>query len=939
MMAQLVALLIILGLGCRRDKDVETAETDVFELPSGATASFLYDAQTLELAGIAPSELSMELVDFAEEDDPSIDGVVVDLGGAILDLGPDGTVFPKPIYVQVDVPKEHLSEELPTLTLARLEEDRWRALPTMIEESSAGVTLTAQVDHFSELGVYATVPRPREMRVTTPIARGEDGIWTGELTLTGLSSTEHLSLEVVELEGEVETGEPLLAFCPAVSVIDVPLKFPKAGLYRLQMVIRGVESDSILERTPLEFWSRKLIADEAIADEHDATIEALADRYLPVVQFASANDSPRAAWEYGGIPAELWRPVAFDETWFSEDLTVEGAEMLTTLLYYNNLVTEEAQDALAGAGSEQSILLSRAWWDISFVSTAWMDDNPGAPGEDEIVIYRSAHRPGDDRLYLTYWMFYLHDPKTNAADESGDGAHDRDRESITVVLSEDTLEPIEVMYAQHNTSSRMSTGDAEWLGDALVLPWSAVDRYGTHPMAYIAGGSHAVYPRQRDYLVEVGFLYLLEAVERAGGGVTYCPTEGCRADLSRNETFEDVNLTTESIRLEPLPPMSQVDGVSSEWRHLWFSGYWVDGTVWYNDRFPPFLDRYSDPAGWRTEADARNEEDFDLTTLGPATIIEDCWNGEDDDGDRQSDCIDSDCAYLQYDYTEEFEIADYSAIDILFVVDQSCSMEDDTYSIAAEFSSFIDRLELVTTDWQIIVGNNDEGCNQGGILTTETTAYESTFRSALRECESTYGCSSVVDTEALLIPATNGVENTDSGECNEGFLRDDARLHVIAVSDEPDQSACDIFDVDCTDSDWENLVDRMIDQKGSPELSRISAVVGDLPDGCTSASNSAEPGTGYAEAVEATGGELLSLCSSWSDNVLALADASTSYSDTFALEHTPVEETITVTINDEERDAGWEYDASLNVVIFSAAPPEGGDLLVIRYTSSAVDCE
>ena len=34
----------------------------------------------------------------------------------------------------------------------------------------------------------------------------------------------------------------------------------------------------------------------------------------------------------------------------------------------------------------------------------------------------------------------------------------------------------------------------------------------------------------------------------------------------------------------------------------------------------------------------------------------------------------------------------------------------------------------------------------------------------------------------------NAVDNTDPGECNAGFMRQNAMLHIIMVSDEPEQS-------------------------------------------------------------------------------------------------------------------------------------------------------
>lgn len=927
--------LMVLAIACHRDKGSDTAEGDLLALPSGVTATLNYDEETLAIAGIEAADLSMEAVAFSDEDDPSSE-VVQDLGGAIVELGPDGTRFPKPIYLQMALPGSDVPAELPTLTIARWETDRWRALPTTIEETDSGLLLSAQVDHFSRAALFGTLNEPGEMRVSAAIAATSDGRYSGELEFSGSPVNDLLGAELVRMEDDDTEGERIEAICPDAPDFSISLDLPEAGLYRIKYAVGGENACEFNLLPTLEFWSREIIADASVTDGDDESLVALADQYLPVFQFAAKNDSEDAMDRYGGVPAERWRPVALDETYFARPLTMMGGGAPVAGSEYENLDGWAAIDALASLGQEGSTLTSRRSGE-HFVSTAWSDWNPGDPGDDEMVVYWSAHESDLGELLITYWTFYVHDPKTNSPGENDDGAHDRDRESITVVLSAGTRTPSDVIYAQHNTGTRMSAGAAVWLGDALSVPWDDVDRFGTHPLAYVAGGSHAVYPRQGDYLAEAGPLYYFEALERAGGGVTYCPTDGCRDWFSDEAADDTVSVTDEDIRLEPLPKMTEVDGVSSPWRHLWFSGYWVDGTFWYNDRFPPFLNRYWDPGTWRADVESRNE-DFEMEALGEATVIEDCWNGEDDDGDGDLDCIDSDCAALQYDYEEEFEIPEDPPVDIMFVVDQSCSMDDDVRALATQFSTFIDRLDLYSTDWQIIVANNDEGCTQSELLTPDTPDYEALFTDAVTECDARLGCTHIIDTEALLLPAAEGVENTDAGECNEAFMRDGALLHVIAVSDEPDQSACGDYDIDCTDSDWENLVAQIQDKKGSSALTRISAVAGDLPDGCSSAGNSAEAGTGYAEAADATGGEFLSLCSSWSDNVETLAAASYDQ-DTFVLGHTPVEETISVSLNGEALASGWRYDADINAVIIVEVTLYGGDLVQISYTASAAPCE
>ena len=267
-------------------------------------------------------------------------------------------------------------------------------------------------------------------------------------------------------------------------------------------------------------------------------------------------------------------------------------------------------------------------------------------------------------------------------------------------------------------------------------------------------------------------------------------------------------------------------------------------------------------------------------------------------------------------YADAFDVPFDPPVDLLFYVDQSGSMDDDQSSLAINFASFIYQLSTFTTDWQVIVTTDDDGCNSTGVLTPATPNYETQFTRAVSMGGGQW-------TEAGLTVSSNALEETDGGECNAGFMRAGALTHVILVSDEPEQSA----------RTWDFYVNKMIAKKGDASLLKISAIAGPVPGGCSSGSNSAEPGTGYVDAVNYTGGEFLSICSSWADSVEALANASVSRSN-YGLTHTPVEGTIVVTVNGAEV-TNWHYDAATNSVVFDSAPPEGGDHVDIDYAGLA----
>ncbi len=266
------------------------------------------------------------------------------------------------------------------------------------------------------------------------------------------------------------------------------------------------------------------------------------------------------------------------------------------------------------------------------------------------------------------------------------------------------------------------------------------------------------------------------------------------------------------------------------------------------------------------------------------------------------------------DYTDSWEIPYDPPVDLFFAVDQSGSMDDDARSLATNFSTFISQLSSYTTDWHLLVANDDDGCNDhGGYMTNSSPGYLNAFQTAVQAGGGYY-------TESLLTVASVAIEKTDSGECNQGFMRADALLHIILVSDEPEQSS----------GSWATYVSQLQAKKGSTANVKISAIAGDYPSGC----GSAAPGTGYYEAVQATGGEFLSICSNWATMVEALADASVQLSD-YELSHTADPNTIVVRVNGTQDTSSWVFEPSTNTVVFRTDIPEGGDTIRITYSAFA----
>ena len=252
--------------------------------------------------------------------------------------------------------------------------------------------------------------------------------------------------------------------------------------------------------------------------------------------------------------------------------------------------------------------------------------------------------------------------------------------------------------------------------------------------------------------------------------------------------------------------------------------------------------------------------------------------------------------------------------DIIFTIDHSCSMGSEISLLSSAFSTFINELNNYSTDWQVIVANSNDGCNNSGILTPNTPNYQSAFQNGV-----SYWSGSTSYFEALFTPAMNAVENTDPGECNHGFLRPNAMLHIIMFSDEPEQSGGNFMD----------YVNPIIAKKGNPANVRMSAMY-----------NPGHHNNRYVDAVNYTGGLLFDIMdTSWSNanNLQLIAEASV-VADKYDLDQPAVESTIEVYINGYLVQGNWHYDEAQQAVVFDSNPPGEGDMTEIHYAAMA-ECE
>jgi len=264
--------------------------------------------------------------------------------------------------------------------------------------------------------------------------------------------------------------------------------------------------------------------------------------------------------------------------------------------------------------------------------------------------------------------------------------------------------------------------------------------------------------------------------------------------------------------------------------------------------------------------------------------------------------------------------------DILWVVDNSCSMEDEQGKLGDDFVYFHSIINTAGVDYRIATVTTDSdvficpGCAHGYI---ENTTANGAWQFETNCAVGTSGSGTERGLKFGYDALTKAINEIPP---NDHYWRDDAGLRVVFVSDEPDQSGS-----------WSSYLNNYQGFKANPDHVILSAICG--TDGysatnCTGQGGSASAGTGYVDVVNSTGGILASICDSdWSAALTNLGWLSISLADTFPLSNPPVvASTITVEVNGTQVTNGWYFDEALQSVVFEPNyVPQDGDVIDIDY--------
>jgi hypothetical protein len=255
--------------------------------------------------------------------------------------------------------------------------------------------------------------------------------------------------------------------------------------------------------------------------------------------------------------------------------------------------------------------------------------------------------------------------------------------------------------------------------------------------------------------------------------------------------------------------------------------------------------------------------------------------------------------------TETFAEPTTPPVDVMMLIDQSGSMDDEnTDDVEAGIPDLINELQALA-DWQMIQVTQQDGCANGGVLDASVP------NAAQLLVNNAFNTSNHSLTEALLELADVALSKTAPGQCNAGFLRPGALLHIIAISDEPEQSG----------QGAQHWLDQYALYTGDPANVVVSAVV-DL-------SNCGDGGDGYIQAANTSGGATLDICNaSWGAQMSTLATEVLPGSRTYALSDLPDPASVVVTVNGAPAN---DITVSGSDVTVNDPPVGEGDEVEITY--------
>ncbi len=268
---------------------------------------------------------------------------------------------------------------------------------------------------------------------------------------------------------------------------------------------------------------------------------------------------------------------------------------------------------------------------------------------------------------------------------------------------------------------------------------------------------------------------------------------------------------------------------------------------------------------------------------------------------------------------ERFAIPSAMPIDLLYVVDQSCSMFEQIGLVVSETEAFTSAFAALRVDGRIAVLTGTEPSCFTDVITPGDPDWLTRLSAAMVSMP-TVG--TTVDgwswlTEAPIESVARASRYDVAAGCNAGFRRESAPLHILTFSDEADQSSSYLTG---GPDYWRPWYDEVVTWAHPGRLWWHAVVdeagaCGDEPTGAG----------GHLDVVTASGGVMLNVCEgAWVDDMLRLTTTITRSGRQFPLSFNDVVvSSVEVRMNGVLAPTGWTFLPQPATVELEVLPPAG----------------
>lgn len=276
-------------------------------------------------------------------------------------------------------------------------------------------------------------------------------------------------------------------------------------------------------------------------------------------------------------------------------------------------------------------------------------------------------------------------------------------------------------------------------------------------------------------------------------------------------------------------------------------------------------------------------------------------------------------------------------VDVLFVIDNSCSMEEEQVALTNNFDAFIGYFVGSGLDWHVGVVSTDMDDQSAQGKLRQAGGFRFLDESAPQPVDMFTQMAHMGTSGAWTErgrDATFAALESLKDSYNQGFYRDEASLSVVVISDEDDYS---------TNISLQEFISWLVNLKDDAELVNFSSIVNLHDPPCPPISGyPPEVGEEYLAATAAVGGITWSICDPNWDTVLnELGMQAAGLKREFFLADIPVPETLDVWVVEPSDDGGntysfkqgrdYEYNPTRNSIRFLTYVPRPLSEVYIDY--------